>query len=104
MTISLTFFSPHIALRPLKTLKKPGPAIDVRPCILFAFVAFFRTLRTYLVGVRWSMDSSSFCVRHASAVLSPKCGPGARALRWAQVPDRIVKLCVRLVMSRGRLW
>ena len=64
-------------------MKKPGAVIDVRPCILFAFVVFFRALRTYLVGVRWSVDSSSFCVRNASAVSSAKRGPGARALRWA---------------------
>jgi hypothetical protein len=75
MTISLTFFSPLSALGPLEALlKKPGSTTDVRPCILFAFVIFFKALRTYLVGVRWSVDSSSSCVRHASAISCNRCG------------------------------
>ena len=80
MAISLTFFSPQSALGPLEAfLKKPGAATDVSPCILFAFVHFFRALRTCLVGVRWSVDSSSSCMRHASAISCVSCGlrPGA---------------------------
>jgi hypothetical protein len=101
MTISSTFFSPQSVLGPLEALlKKPGAATDVSPCILFAFVIFFRVLRTYLVGVRWSVDSSSSCVRHASAVSCIRCDPCpgvVLAWRCAQVPQRIVKLCVRSV-------
>jgi hypothetical protein len=59
MTTSSTFFSPQSALGPLEALlKKPVAVTDVSPCMLFVFVAFIRALRTYLVGVRWSVDSS----------------------------------------------
>jgi hypothetical protein len=98
MTTSVTFFPPQSALRPLEALlKKPGAVTDVRSCILFTPVAFFRARRTYLVGVRWSVDSSSVCVWHTSAISGTRYGPGVRDLRWAQVTHRIVKLCVRSV-------
>jgi hypothetical protein len=99
MTISSTFFSPQIALGSLETLlKKPGAATDVSLCILFAFVIFFRGLRTYLVGVRWSVDSSSSCMRHAYAISWIRCDPCpgvVLAWRCVQVSQRIVKLLVR---------
>ncbi len=81
-------------------MKKPGAATDVIPCILFAFVFFFRALRTHLVGVRWSVDSSSSCMRHASAISCIICGLRSGvvlAWRWTQVSHRIVKLRVRSV-------
>ena len=47
ITVSVSFFSPHIARWPLEALpKNPGSAIAVRPWILLAFMAFLRTLRT----------------------------------------------------------
>ena len=55
-------------------MKKPGATTDVSPCILFAFVIFFKALRTYLVGVRWSVVSSSSCMRHASAISCSRRG------------------------------
>ena len=55
-TTSSTFFSPQSAPevfhRLEALLKNPGATTDVSPCILFAFVFFFRALRTHLVGVR----------------------------------------------------
>jgi hypothetical protein len=60
------------------------------------YVSFLRSLSTYLADVRWSVDSSSFCVRHVSTISSMRCGPGFLALRRVQVPHRIVKLWVSL--------